>query len=70
MPIYPLPHPIRRIRPFPIEPPLPFPGPVPPGIVPEPFPDSQENEYIRNGIVYNGITGLPVFNIETGEYFF
>ena len=46
-------------------PPVPPPIPLPVGFVPIPFTDKQEDEYIKDGIVYNGETGYPIMNANT-----
>jgi len=62
----PLPPPFRRRRPpFPILPPV----PVPPEITPLLFTNSGEYEIIQDGIVYDGKTGNPKSNLETGEIY-
>lgn len=62
---YPRPRPRPRpIDPFPIPPPQPAEPPY------YPSPDRQEYEYIKDGIIYNGATGRPVFNLKTGVYYY
>ena len=53
-------------------PPIPrptIPIPIPDDFVPVPFPDKQESEYQKNTIIYNGVTGLPKINAETGQHY-
>jgi len=62
-----LPKPIRP-RPRPPFPPLP-PLPVPITFVPQPYPDGQEHEYVKDGVIYDGLTGMPLYDIDTDQYY-
>jgi len=54
----------RPVLPIP-QPPI----PIPIGFVPQPFKDRQDYEYVQNGLIMNGKTGLPKYNAETGQIY-
>lgn len=64
---YPRPHP----RPKPIDPfPKPFPPPEPAAPPFYPSPDKQDAEYLMDGIIYDGVSGKPIFNLKTGVLYY
>lgn len=59
----------RPVLPRP-NPPVPPPIPIPLGFVPIPSTDLQEKEFIKDGIIYDGVTGYPIINAETKEQYY
>lgn len=47
-----------------------IPIPHPPGFVPQPSTDKQEREYLKNGIIYNGVTGMMIMNADTKQRYY
>ena len=64
LPIKPIIRPVRP-RPFPIGPPV----PAPPGLILDPMPDGQDYEILSGSIIYDGKTGKPLRNVDTGEIY-